>query len=1754
MRHNYTKSNSKTSLKNAFLIQLIIGFYLLINTVNAQTTHINPATNGGFELGPLFTDNGWTVVGSTTNATRNQWFCGIGATSGFSGTNCAYVTNSTGTVPPPHTYVNSTRISNFYRDITISASETTITLSFSWMGVGESADDKMRIYTAPTSSTPPTYGNPVSGIAGAVQIGATNYSGQATWTTTSFTLPASLAGTTFRLYFEWSNDNDSNIGSPAAIDNISLISSAPVACTAPNQASAYTPGVKTTTTLPATFTASSGGASGYLVVQSTSATAPSPGPSNGTLYTAGTISGIGSGLTFIQSSSSTSFTGTGLTGNTQYYYYIYAYNNTSCTGGPTYATGTPYSGSAITCPDIPNSVTVSGTSSSGFTLNWATPTGGSASAITYTVQVTTDAGYTTNISGSPFTIAAPTVTKVLTGLSASTTYYYRILANNGCSSAYVSSSTTTTASNPCSNATTLACGTTNLAGTTAGSSSYAYTPGCDPSTYGKWYTFVGDGNQTTITSVGTGGFDQEMTISSGSCGSLTNISCHDSGLSNGTETTTFTTVNGTTYYVYVAYWYSAGASTDVGTFTISRSCTTPPPPVTNDEPCTAISLTVGSICTYASYTNIGSTSTSGVTAPGCASYSGGDVWFSVVVPSNGILDIDTSTGTMLDSGMAIYTGTCSSLTLLACDDDSSANGAMSYLNASALTPGSTLFIRIWEYGNDNLGTFGICVTTPPPPVNNECSAPTNLTVNTGETCTTSTSGTTYGASQSQVACIGSGADDDVWYQFTATGARHTVTVTPNTLNNAVFQVFSGSCGSLTSIACINNTTGSTAETTTLSGLSIGATYIVRVHSNNANVASQGTFSICVTTPCALGNGIGTTTLACINPIAGEAGQNGADPAAMHCSAPSCVNLGVTYLPINQTTSYTVSSIAYAPPYQFSCLANQVSVNVDDVWSPVINLPFNFCFYGNTYTSCIIGSNGILSFNTANAGLSSGYSFSNDLPSTTGALFANSIYGVYHDIDPSKGGKVGWELITLTSGCRALVASWSDVPMFSDNSILYTGMMVLYENTNVIDVYIKEKRIDNNNVSPWNDGNAIVGIQNAAGTSAVVAPNRNGLSTNWTATSEAWRFTPSGAAAATTIKWFEGSGTTGTQLGTAATLNVCPTSTTTYTAEVTYNLCTGTVKLTDETIVTVNGGKTWTGLIDTDWNKPGNWNPNNAIPTDTDCVVIPNTTNKPIVSGSSYNALAGTLTVYANALLTINSNNSITVTDWVNVQANGTFLINNSASLVQVSNVANTGNIVYKRNTNIRSLDYVYWSSPVAGFNVSNIASPLTFWGIYKWNTTVANSNGGQGNWESAAGNTMIAGKGYIASGPSSFSSSTAATLYGSFTGVPNNGDISIQIARGNDTNTAYHQGTNLTEITNYSDNWNLLGNPYPSAIRASQFLYDNRTKIMGNVKLWTHGTLPAIIASPFYDTFIYNYSPGDYLTYNFTGTSCCPAAGSDLFIGAGQGFFVQMIDDVMGTDFVTFNNGLRSSSYSNSTFYRLSDSNSNLSLSGDVENLERHRIWLDIIDSNNNSDRTLFGYIQEATMGNDSFFDCITQNTGGTAIYSMLDGGKFSIQGRALPFDVNDEVPIGVNIPTAGNYSIALAAIDGLFNGQNIYLKDNLLNITHDLKVNPYQFTSQTGMIHDRFKVIYLDNALGNPEFSNDNNVRVVIKDNVSVSSNNLTMESIEVYNVLGQKIDSYENINTNYFTLTNLRKNNTTLLLKIKLQTGQTVVRKVIY
>jgi hypothetical protein len=117
-----------------------------------------------------------------------------------------------------------------------------------------------------------------------------------------------------------------------------------------------------------------------------------------------------------------------------------------------------------------------------------------------------------------------------------------------------------------------------------------------------------------------------------------------------------------------------------------------------------------------------------------------------------------------------------------------------------------------------------------------------------------------------------------------------------------------------------------------------------------------------------------------------------------------------------------------------------------------------------------------------------------------------------------------------------------------------------------------------------------------------------------------------------------------------------------------------------------------------------------------------------------------------------------------------------------------------------------------------------------------------------------------------------------------------------------------------------------------------------------------------------------------------------------------------------------------------------------------------------------------------------------------------------------------------------------------------MLNIIHDLKANPYTFTTSTGVTMDRFKIVYINNALGNPSYSIDNSIKVLVNNEVAVSSSNHQMESIEVFNVLGQKLQTYNNINSSYFTLLNLHKNNTTLLFRIKLQTGETVIEKIIY
>ena len=268
----------------------------------------------------------------------------------------------------------------------------------------------------------------------------------------------------------------------------------------------------------------------------------------------------------------------------------------------------------------------------------------------------------------------------------------------------------------------------------------------------------------------------------------------------------------------------------------------------NDDPCDAFILPVGTTCSFSQFTNAAATGTTGVTAPGCAGYSGGDVWFSVTVPPSGIIIVDSDEGSMIDGGMAFYTGTCNALTLLDCDNNSSLNGSMPYINSSGLTPGSILYIRFWEKGNNNNGTFSICAYSPSPPNNDNPCIAIPLTVGTG--CSFSQYSNTSATSSTGVPAPGcaSYSGGDVWFSAVVPASGQLIVNTNSgDITDGGMAIYSGTCGALTLIECDDDDSNNgLMPFISRSDLTPGSTVFIRFweYGNDNN----GTFSICAYSP------------------------------------------------------------------------------------------------------------------------------------------------------------------------------------------------------------------------------------------------------------------------------------------------------------------------------------------------------------------------------------------------------------------------------------------------------------------------------------------------------------------------------------------------------------------------------------------------------------------------------------------------------------------------------------------------------------------------------------------------------------------------------------------------------------------------------------------------------------------------------------------------------------------------------------------
>ncbi len=400
-------------------------------------------------------------------------------------------------------------------------------------------------------------------------------------------------------------------------------------------------------------------------------------------------------------------------------------------------------------------------------------------------------------------------------------------------------------------------------------------PGCANYVSGDvWFSAVvpADGNITLDANSGviTDGGMAVYTATSCS-GPFTLLQCDDDNSANGLMP--YLSLNGLTpgSTIYIRFWEYGGDNN--GTFSICAYDVPPPPPVTNDDPCGALPVTVGTTCNYTQYTNAGAGATAGVPAPGCANYVSGDVWFSAVVPASGNLTLDANTGVITDGGMAVYTGaSCSGpLTLVQCDDDGSANGLMPMLSLTGLVPGSTIYIRFWEYGGDNNGTFSLCVydnTAPPPPPSNACLSPVpddcinacNLgTLPTPPTCNgtqplsqgatatfnLSNVGATAGSPYSvAVGCAAPASD--VWYRFTASGTQLQLSITSDAadpLNTPNVSLYNGNnCNALLPIACFQGS-GGNLSLQTFAPITPNDVYYLQI--SGANPLDQGNFTLSI---------------------------------------------------------------------------------------------------------------------------------------------------------------------------------------------------------------------------------------------------------------------------------------------------------------------------------------------------------------------------------------------------------------------------------------------------------------------------------------------------------------------------------------------------------------------------------------------------------------------------------------------------------------------------------------------------------------------------------------------------------------------------------------------------------------------------------------------------------------------------------------------------------------------------------------------
>ncbi|MCV2486844.1 T9SS sorting signal type C domain-containing protein, partial [Flavobacterium sp. SH_e] len=557
---------------------------------------------------------------------------------------------------------------------------------------------------------------------------------------------------------------------------------------------------------------------------------------------------------------------------------------------------------------------------------------------------------------------------------------------------------------------------------------------------------------------------------------------------------------------------------------------------------------------------------------------------------------------------------------------------------------------------------------------------------------------------------------------------------------------------------------------------------------------------------------------------------------------------------------------------------------------------------------------------------------------------------------------------------------------------------------------------------------------------------------------------------------------------------------------------GTYTFTVETSTTCVSNPTGSVVIGD--NSSTVWNGNTwskGDPDSTKSIVIasvtpnqPFSTATPVVNGCS-------LTIDPGVIVTVPTGLTLRITNAVTT--NGQLIFEHNSSLIQTTNAVNTGEIVYKRETSVRRYDLTYWSTPVTKSNFTmHDFSPNTLYDKYyyydsdlKW---VIDYNGKM---------DMTIGRGFSIRAPQTFDINSPSVFTGLFTGIPNNGDIPATVSQGK---------------------WNLVGNPYPSAIDAVALI--NANTDLGALYLWTHNSTPTKQAG----SNVYTYASADFAVFNLLGG----AGGAELdgqqfqgYIAAGQGFICKPT-----TATLNFTNVMRVDG-NNTQFYKTAK----------TEGVDKNRLWMTLSNTEGAYKQVLLGYAQGATNDIDVNYDAATMGSNSYVDFYTINGTKkLTIQGRALPFDNTEVIPLGYKSAIAGDMTIAIDQADGFFDTQEVYLEDKTTGTVTDLRAGNYTFNTAIGTFTDRFTLKYTNKTLGNEEFENlENSVLVSVKNQVvKITSSQETIKEVNIYNIGAQLLYSKNKVNASELQIANLHSTDQVILVKVTLENGYTFTKKAIF